>query len=135
MQECTEIPAGKVRHPQVRASRGFCVDGELVDLLEHCWSQGHETICSCQGESHVKHGLLGRRHDHQGFIIFADAHGATYCYELLHALRMEALVAGQVGHTSDVEHVVEFPPLLLGQIPAAAIEESARSLACHKPAA
>ncbi|WP_270484845.1 hypothetical protein [Gordonia jacobaea] len=38
-----------VWHPQVRLSRGFDVDEQMVDIIEMCFSHGWITRFSCQG--------------------------------------------------------------------------------------
>lgn len=116
MEACTEME--KPQHRQVPTTQGFEVDDELSELLEHLWGAGAETICSCQGDRNVKHGLFGKRHDHDGFIAFTNAEHATHAYK--HLVRhggTEVLLETVISHhETEIEHWVRFTPTDLERV-------------------
>lgn len=70
----------KTLHPQVDSGHGFTVDRDLLPALESLWSLGINTTCSCSGTIGVRHGLLGPRHDHPGFVSVTDLDEAVRAF-------------------------------------------------------
>lgn len=70
-------------HPQVDSGQGFTVDAEVLPLLNYLWRHGIKTLCSCQGDKHVKHSILDTPHDHPAFVTVETLQEATATYALL----------------------------------------------------
>lgn len=90
MVENTEIPPCPHQeqyehfvHPQVDTEHGFPVDAGIAGPLALVWQAGCHTICSCQGEQNIKHGLFGRAHDHPAYIAFERSDDAARAYMIL----------------------------------------------------
>lgn len=80
---CNQEPDDEFEHAQVDSGQGFTVDAEILPLLRFLWKHGIKTLCSCQGDTHVKHGIFGEVHDHPAFVTVETLNEATATYALL----------------------------------------------------
>lgn len=119
-------------HQQVATNRGFTVDIDLKPTLDALWGTGVITLCSCAGETGVRHRLFGATHDHYGFIAFPTLDDATQAFALLERRQANpALTVSPEGHHGATEYTVEFEPVARWNAPAKKQGSRALSIASH----
>lgn len=122
--------SARAHHPQADTVHGFSVDADLKPVLESLWEDGINTLCSCQGDTNVRHSVVGRVHNHEGFISVLSFTDATRTFTWLEEREANPFLSVEPdGHNGAREYVVNFDPVTTwGRGPDTSRHQSAASL-------